>query len=298
MKNSPLSGFSEKTSQRFWGYLFLAPAFVLLTIFIFVPILQIFYYSITDWNGANQATFVGFQNFIEIFRNPDFYTVLGNNLIIFLLGVPLWTVFPLVIAVLLYDLVKGATFFKNAYFFPSVLSVMIVGTLFKVFFGYMGPINTALRDLGLENLAIEWLAKGITSLPVIVVAVNWAGFGSAVLIYLAAMSSIDPSIYEAASLDGVRWFDKLVHITLPSIKGVVEFTIVLNIIHAFSTMFSYVLAITGGGPGYESTVLEYFIYLKGIRAGQMGYASALSVILFLLVLLASSFQFKFRKSED
>lgn len=291
-------GTSKKTAQAVWGYIFVAPAAILLGIFMLLPILQIFFYSLTDWNGASSASFIGLQNFIDIFKNPDFYTVLKNNLIILLLGVPLWTVFPLLIAMLIYEEIKGYKFFKTVYFFPSVLSIVIVGTLFKTFFGYVGPINSILRALNLDNLVIDWMAKGATSLPIIVLAVNWAGFGSAVLIYLAAMSAIDTSVYEAAQLDGTNWWQKAWYITLPSIKNVVDFTIVLNVIHAFSQMFSYVLVMTNGGPGYESTVLEYFIYLKGFKAGDMGYASALSVILFGLVCAINGLQSLFSKKED
>lgn len=291
-------GMSEKTAQKVWGYAFVTPALLILAIFMLLPIIQIFFYSITNWNGAVKASFIGIKNYVDIFNNPDFYTVLKNNLIILILGVPLWTVFPLLIAMILYEEIKGYKFFKTVYFFPSVLSIVIVGTLFKTFFGYVGPVNMLLRSLGLEEWALEWLAQGATSLPIIVLAVNWAGFGSAVLIYLAAMSAIDTSTHEAAQLDGANWLQKSVYVTLPGIRNVVQFTIVLNIIHAFSQMFSYVLVMTNGGPGYESTVLEYFIYLKGFKAGNMGYASALSVILFGMVCLINALQSRLGRRED
>lgn len=289
---------SEKKARKIWGYTFVAPAMILLGMFMLLPILQIFYYSLTDWNGAMKSDFVGLQNFIDIFKNPDFYTVLKNNMIILLLGVPLWTIFPLLIAMILYEEIKGYQFFKSVFFFPSVLSIVIVGTLFKTFFGYIGPINTILKAMGLDQWAMNWLAQGSTSLPIVVLAVNWAGFGSAVLIYLAGMSAMDPSTHEAGKLDGAGWWQKAWYITLPSIKNVVQFTIVLNIIHAFSQMFSYVLVMTNGGPGYESTVLEYFIYLKGFKAGDMGYASALSVILFALVCIINLLQSLVGKKEE
>lgn len=297
-KKTGSSGMSEKTAQKVWGYAFVMPALLILGIFMLLPIVQIFFYSVTDWNGAAKASFIGVKNYIDIFNNPDFYTVLKNNLIILILGVPLWTIFPLVIAMIIYEEIKGYKFFKTVYFFPSVLSIVIVGTLFKTFFGYVGPVNMILRSLGLEKWALEWLAQGITSLPIIVLAVNWAGFGSAVLIYLAAMSAIDTSTHEAAQLDGANWWQKSIYITLPGIRNVVQFTIVLNIIHAFSQMFSYVLVMTNGGPGYESTVLEYFIYLKGFKAGDMGYASALSVILFVMVCIINVLQSRMGKKED
>lgn len=281
---------SDQMSQNFWGYVFLIPALTILVVFMLMPIIQIFYYSLTNWNGGFQADFIGLKNYISIFQNSDFYTVLKNNLIILILGVPLWTLFPLVIATFLFEEVKGYKIFKTVYFFPSVLSIVIVGTLFKTLFGYTGPINQFLKLVGLEQYAIEWLAQGSTSLPIVVTAVNWAGFGAAVLIYLAGMSAIDLAVYEAAELDGVTWWQKTHYITFPMMKNVIQFTIVVNITHAFSQMFAYVLVMTKGGPGYESTVLEYFIYLKGFASGDMGYAAALSVVLFCLVLLITFFQ--------
>lgn len=292
------NGMNERTAQKVWGYAFVMPALLILTIFMLLPIIQIFFYSVTDWDGSAKASFTGIKNYLDIFKNADFYTVLKNNLIILVLGVPLWTVFPLVIAMILYEEIKGYKFFKTVYFFPSVLSIVIVGTLFKTFFGYVGPVNMILSALGLEEWAPLWLAQSLTSLPIIVLAVNWAGFGSAVLIYLAAMSAIDPSTHEAAQLDGAGWWQKSVFITLPGIKNVVQFTIVLNIIHAFSQMFSYVLVMTNGGPGYESTVLEYFIYLKGFKAGDMGYASALSVILFGMVCIINVIQSRIGREKE
>jgi ABC-type sugar transport system permease subunit len=273
----------SKTSNMVWGYFFVFPALLFLTVFMLTPIAQIFYYSLTDWSGGFDASFIGFQNYRDIFNNPEFYTVLGNNLFILSIGVPMWTIFPLLIAALMYERVKGYKFFKSAYFFPNVLSIVVVGTLFRTLFGYMGPINEFLRLIGHDNLAREWLAYGSTSLPIIVLAVNWAGFGAAMLIYLAGMSNIDGAIYEAAKIDGVTWWQNFRYITLPMIKNVIEFTIVLNIIFAFSQMFPFVLVMTGGGPGFESTVLEYFVFLRGFRMGEMGYASALAVIIFLLV---------------
>lgn len=284
--------------ETIWGYVFVIPALVILVIFMLVPILEVFYYSLTDWNGMTSSSFVGLDNFKAIFSNPDFYTVLKNNMVILILGVPLWTIFPLVIATFLYEEIKGFKFFKTVYFFPSVLSIVIVGTIFKSLFGYTGPINQVLKIIGLDQFVINWFGHGSTSLPIIVSAVNWAGFGSAILIYLAGMSAIDPCVYEAAQLDGVTWWQKTRYITLPLTKNVIEFTIVLNIIHAFSQMFSYVLVMTSGGPGYESTVLEYFIYLRGFRAGEMGYASALSVILFMIVLAISLLQSLVSKGKE
>jgi multiple sugar transport system permease protein len=278
---------------------FLVPMMLFLLLFMAYPVLSVITYSFTSWNGMGKAAFVGLANFASLFGSHEFWQVFGNNLYFLLMGVPLWTLFPLVIAILLFDRSRGSGFFKSAFFFPSIFSPVIVGLLFKNFFAYDGPINEILRALGLDSLALEWLASGATSIPIIIFIVNWAGFGAATLIYLAGMSTIDVSIFESARLDGASWWQRLVSIMLPMIMPIVQLQIVLNIIFAFTQLFSYVFVMTNGGPGYESTVLEYFIYMKAFRSNQFGYACAIALFLFVVVLGLSLLQQRlFARRDD
>ncbi len=274
------------------------PAIVFLVVFMGYPIIYSFFTSLTDYDGINPAQWVGLQNYIEAFTSQEFRKVVWNNIYMSLLGIPLSTLVPLFIAILIFDGVKMGKFFKVAFLLPSVFSVVIVGTLFRTFFSYNGPVNKILEMLGLSALCTDWLATGTTSIPIIVLAMVWGGFGVNMLIFLAGMSTIPTDVYESARLDGVGWFRRVFCITIPMIWDVLEFVVVMNIVTLFSSMFSYIYTMTDGGPGYESSVLEYMLYVKGMRLNDMGFACCIAVILFLLVFLLSKFtRFIFRRKD-
>ncbi len=264
------------------GLLYIAPALSLYTVFVLIPILCVFVYSTMKWDGMGPMTFIGLENFRNIFTSSEFWTAISNNLKFLLLGVPLWTIFPLIVAVLLHEEVKGWKFFKSAYFFPTVISTAVLSTLFKTFFSYNGPVNSIMAVFGLEPF--EWFAHGNIAIGLITIAVNWMGFGSAVLIFLAGMANFSSEVFEAADLDGASWWRRLFSITMPLLKPTLQFVVMLNIMSVFCGLFGFVFMITGGGPGYETTVLEYLLYLKAFRLHDMGYASALSVVLFAIVI--------------
>lgn len=284
--------------KRRWGKIFVAPALAFIIAFMLIPIISVFALSVTSWDGLGEIKFNGLANFQSIFADKNFWQVLKNNFIFMFIGTPIWTVTPLVIAALLYEEIKGFSFFRSVFLFPTVLSASVVGIIFKSFFSLNGPINTLFKNIGLESLAIDWLGKGSTSIPLIVNIINWAGFGSATLIFLAGMSAIDPSVHESALLDGAGWWTRFFKITLPMIFNVAMFVIILNVISSFTSLFNYVFVMTNGGPGYESTVMEFLIYLKAFRSNQFGYACALSVILFVVIMTISGVLQSFNRRSD
>lgn len=287
----------KRTENKF-GWFFVAPATVLFLVFMFIPILQVIYYSFTEWDGMSEPVFTGLANFIELFQSDVFYKCITNNFKFLILGVPLWTFFPLVIAVLLFEEVKGWKFFRSAFFFPTVLSVVVTGTLFKTMFDYNGAINEMFRSIGLDIFAKEWWATGATAIPLMVIIMNWVGFGTAMLIYLAGMSNISGSVIEASYLDGANWFQRFRYIFLPELKGLIQLQILLNVLYCFTSLFGYIYVMTKGGPGYETTVIEYLVYQKAFTSREMGYASALSVVLALIVSAISLVQFKFFREKN
>lgn len=287
-----------QSAEARWGYVFVAPIVLFLVCFLAIPIIQVSYYSFTSWDGMGAAEWIGIRNYVEIFNSKEFWVVLRNNLYFLVVGVPVWTIFPLVIAVLLHEEVKGWKFFKSAFFFPSVLSTAVVGVLFTAFLKYNGPLNEILRSIGLGSLAIDWLAQGSTSIPSIIFIINWAGFGAATLIYLAGLSTVPSDVHESAVLDGATWLKRLRHITIPMIMPVIQLNIVLNIIYAFTSLFSYIFVMTSGGPGYESTVIEYLLFRKAFQSNEAGMASALAVIMFLIVFAISRLQLRLFAGND
>lgn len=287
-----------KRKENVWGWALVLPAAALFITFMFIPIVQVIYYSFTEWNGMGTPEFVGFQNFLDIFASDVFRTCIGNNFKFLLLGVPVWSFFPLVIAVLLFEEVKGWKFFRSAFFFPTVLSIVVVGTLFKTLFTYNGAINSLLRAIGLDVLAIDWWSSGNIAIPALVIIMNWTGFGTAMLIYLAGMSNIDQSIIEASHLDGANWFQRFRYIFMPELRGLIKLQIMLNILYCFTSLFGWIYVTTQGGPGYETTVVEYLIYQKAFTSREFGYASALSVILAVIVSILSLLQSRFFSGKE
>lgn len=273
------------------GWLFVLPAAILFATFTLYPIITVFYYSTTKWSGIDTPEFVGLANFKDILTSEAFYNIIANNFKFLILGVPLWTFFPLVIAVLIFQQVRGWKFFRSVYFFPTVLSVVVTGSLFRSLFQNQGVFNTLLRSIGLGFLAKDWWGSGAAAIPMLTVIINWVGFGSSMLIYLAGMSNISESVIEASLLDGANWLQRFRYVFLPDLKRLIQLNIVLNIMYSFTSLFGYIYTITKGGPGYETTVIEYLIYLKAFTAREMGYASALSVLLGILVACISLIQF-------
>jgi len=289
MKNKNIRGQVE-------GVLYILPAMLLYLVFVLVPIVCVFVYSTMEWDGMGSMTFIGLGNFKKIFISAEFWTSLRNNMKFLFLGVPLWTLFPLVVAVLLHQEVMGWKFFKSAFFFPTVISTAVLSALFKTLFSYSGPINSFLVIFGLEP--IEWFAHGNIAIGLITIAVNWTGFGSATLIFLAGMANFPDEVFEAADLDGASWIRKLISITMPLLKPTLQFVIMLNIMSVFTGLFGFIFMITGGGPGYDTTVLEYLLYLKAFRVHDMGYASALSVVLFVIVIIITMIQRRLTRSKE
>lgn len=282
-----------KKTIKMQQILFTLPAILLTAGFLAYPIIYSFIISLTNYNGINRLDFIGLSNYTGMMVSQEFIRVALNNLYFAVLGVPIATIIPMIIALLLYEGVIGQKFFKVTYLLPSVLSVVIVGILFRTMFSYNGPINYLLKSVGLGKYTVDWLSSGSTSIPIIILAMVWANFGINTIIYLSGMASIPPVIYESADLDGFSRYQKLIYITLPMIWSVFEFITVMNIITVFSSMFGYVFTITSGGPGYESTVLEYLLYIKGFRLNDLGYASAISVVLFIVMFLVTRLTMKF-----
>jgi len=287
-KRKRYSHFSILNHERYFSYIAIAPAIIVLLVFMAYPIINVIYHSLTFWDGI-KAKFIGIENYLSMLTNSDFWLVISNN-VLYLAAIPLIVITALVIAVLLYEEIPGWRFFRSTFFLPYVLSAVVVGFLFRSFFSYVGPVNRILNALGLEAIAIDWLSSRFTAIAVIIAAVVWTQTGYSILVYLAGMSSISPSIFEAAKIDGANWFQKFFHVTLPMLIRTTEFLIILNSIFVFVSMFDYIYTITKGGPGYDTAPLTFWVYIKAFRASDMGYACALAIVLFLILITIAVIQ--------
>jgi ABC-type sugar transport system permease subunit len=272
----------RRRSQLLPALLLLTPALLLLLVFRVVPLGEAIYLSFTKWNGVGEPLWVGLANFEALLRDRTFRTALTNNLAI-LLSVPVWVMLPLFVASLIHGRVPGGRVFRLAIFLPAVLSPVVIGAFFNVMLRYAGPVNGILRGLGLDWLATEWLQESTTALPIVMAIFIWATLGIGVLIYLAGLAQVNPEHFDAARLDGAGWWQTQRHITIPELRRVIEFWAVIVLISSFTAVFPFIYTLTRGGPGYSTYTLDYYVYDKAFFGGAMGYASAVGVVLLVIV---------------
>jgi ABC-type sugar transport system permease subunit len=277
--------------------LFLVPALLLLAGFRIVPMVQAAYYSLTSWNGIGEPRWVGLANYEALLNDSTFRTTLLNHVAI-LLALPIWVFLPLVLAVLIQPL-PGARIYRVALFLPAVMSPVIIGAFFGVMLRYDGPVNEALSGLGLDGLRQEWLFNPATAMPVTIAILIWAATGIGVVIYLGALSNVDEELYDAARVDGASWYRLFRHVTVPQVRPTIEFWTVLVFISTVTAQFPFIYSLTQGGPGNSTYVAEYYIYDKAFIRGAPGYASAIGVVLsVVLIALAGAQILLFRRGES
>jgi ABC-type sugar transport system permease subunit len=190
-----------------------------------------------------------------------------------------------VVAVLLHERVWGWRFFRSLYYFPQIISAVIIGYLFRTFFALDGPLNRMLAAVGLTGLAIEWLGSAGTALGVIVFCLVWSSLGWMAVVFIGGLSSIPDSVFEAALIDGAGFWRRTFQIAVPMLVRVMEFAVVLSVVWTFTGLFPFIFSLTRGGPGYETTTLDFMIYLKSFVSGvNLGEACAVAVLLLLIIL--------------
>lgn len=286
--------------QRRWskykGYVFVLPLVSLLALFMVYPVLSTFYHAFTRWDGVMSPVWVGVRNFQFMFQDKVFWIALKNNLLI-LLYVPLWLMLPLILASLLREQVVGWKFFRAVYFIPHVLSPVIIGTLFGIMLRLDGPVNQVLKALGAVGLTRNWLGDPRIVIHIVALVRIWLLFGFGTLIFLAGLSAVPESLYDAAKMDGASWWHTIWHVTLPALRFQIEFWLVLYVITVFARMFDLVFIMTKGGPGYYSYVLEFGTYMTSFRYRQMGYGSAWATFLFVIISVAAVIQIRLMREE-
>ena len=294
----PQPWLSLKRREQITGLLSILPAFVVVAIVVWIPIARSFRYSVTDWNGAT-AKYVGLQNFRNIIQRGELWTPLKTNLIFFA-SIPGILLISLVVSVLLFEETAGWKFFRSVYYIPTILSTAIVGMLMRVMFSPRGAVNAALKALGLDQLTQNWLGTTQTAFIVLIFIFYWQTLGQGVLIFLSGLSAISGDLLEASKLDGANWWQRLTQIIIPLLMPTIGFFFIFNAVYCFVGLFALVYTVTNGGPGHSTTPIDLLIYRKAFESGALGYASALSVLLFCIVLVISAVQLRFfdRLSTD
>jgi len=293
MLEKKLSTGTGITFRKIEPYLYLAPATILVVLVFLYPIVDIIRTSLLQNNPDGIKTF-GFTNYRLVFEDPVFWQALGNNGKL-LLSVPILTVLSLLIAILLFEHVRGWLVYRGIIFMPYVLAVPVVGVTFGYLLGLNGIFNTLLRSAGLAFLAQNWLGSVKWVLPSISVVIIYREMGFGVVLFLARLMSLEKEILEAAAIDGANFWQKHFYVTLPQLSGVIEFFVVVELITMLSWVFAYVFVMTGGGPGFASTVMEFYIWKHAFAFRSPGIASALAVVLLMVTTLLIFLQLRLRR---
>lgn len=276
------------------AYSFILPNFIGFTLFTLIPVIFAFILSFLNWDGANDITWAGLDNFKRLFTDSTFKIALWNTVYYSILTVPLTLVAALGIAVLLNKKIAGRNIFRTIFFFPYVASLVAVAVVWNMIFNpSMGVVNEFLRSLGMANPP-GWTSSTTWAMPVIIFVSIWKNMGYYMVIYLAALQAIPKDLYEAASIDGATSWQQFKNITVPMLTPTTFFVSIMLTISCFK-VFDLVYMMTAGGPGRSTTVLVSHIYNTAFKEFSYGYSSAISMVLFAIVLVITVIQFRGEK---
>jgi len=271
---------------------FLLPASILLIIFLIVPFFFAFYLSFTNTRLISPIPprFVGVSNYVRMLGDDLFGKALLNNFYFVAIVVPLQTIFALFLAILVNQKIKGSTTFRTIYFLPTVTTMVVVAVIWTFLYHPEGTINAILSFITFGNWeSIDFLNTERIAFPAIMLLSVWQGVGFQMLIFLAGLQEIPESLYEAATIDGANKWKQFIYITLPQLKNTSIFVIISTTILAFK-LFDQVYIMTSGGPNYSTYTVMLHIYNQGFRMQNVGYASSLTVVFFLIILGVSLIQ--------
>ena len=279
----------EKKSERTAAYIFVLPAVILLAAFLIYPALQTVRYAFTNYNimRPDRITFCGLDNFIEIFQDKDFWKAFTNTLYFTVLVVPFQTVLALALALLISSRRKGVSIFRAAYFSPQVTSMVVVAILWTVMYNSnpeSGLLNALLVKLGFEPSG--FLNDPDTAMNSIIFMSAWQGAGYQMMIFLAGLQGIPRDQYEAASIDGAGKLKSFLYVTLPGLKNVIKYVVMITVIQAMK-LFTQPYVMTKGGPQNSTRTMVYYVYEQGLQKRNFGYACAVAAIFFVIVVILS-----------
>lgn len=270
-------------TSRLTPWLYLTPMGLLLLAVFAYPIVTMFDFSTKRVRGAD-GPFIGLENYRMVLADPLFATSALHSALL-LLAVPILVIGSLLLAAVLHDRAPGWRVHRTILFVPYVLAVPIVATVFSNLLQLNGALNAGLRSVGLGAFALDWIGSPAIVLWTLMGIIVWREIGFGIILFSARMAALSEEVEEAALIDGAGWWTRLWKVTVPQLKGVIEFYALISVITMLSAVFAYVYATTKGGPGDASQVIELFIYNQGIRGSLPGIGSAVAVILFVITML-------------
>lgn len=284
--------------KKFWysdntvGYLFSLPFIIGFLAFTLIPIAVSMYYSVTDYKLGQSPAFIGIQNYLELLKDERFLNSVKVTLIYVITSVPSKLIFALFVAYLLTQRRRGVTFYRSLYYVPSLIGGSIaVALVWKTIFSRKGLANTILASLGFSKLS--WLGDPKLSMGILVLMSAWQ-FGSSMIIFAAGLKEIPMSYYEAAQIDGANKWQRFLSITLPCLSPIILYNLVMQTITAFMA-FTQAFVITQGGPNDATNFYALYVYNHAFKWSNMGYASAMSWLMLVLISLITLILFKSSK---
>lgn len=271
------------------GYIFASPFILGFLIFTIIPMLSSLYYSCTDYNMIEKETWIGLQNYVRLFHDERFLNSVRVTLEYVLFSVPLKLAFALFIAFLLTRPSKAVSFYRSLYYLPSLIGGSVaVALVWKELFARKGLINTNLAKLGIDT--VNWFGNMSTAKWPIILMTVWQ-FGSSMLIFAAGLKEIPSSYYEAAKIDGANGWQMFWKITMPCLSPIILFNLIMQLISSFM-VFTQAFVITGGGPNDATMYYALYVYKQGINNRNMGYASAMSWVMLVIMSVITLIVFK------
>ena len=275
--------------QQFAGWLFILPAFAGILIFIIIPVLCSFGLSFCKWDLINPIQFVGVENYRVIFTEPLFFKILVNTIVFAFATSVFGVIIPLILACILNTKIRGAEFFKSAYFLPFITPMIVVGIIWEwIFDPNIGLLANVL------NIHINWLYDTNFAMPALIIVSVWKLIGYNMVIFLSAMSGISNSIFEAAKIDGAGVLQTFKNVTVPMLSSAIFFVVIITAISSFQ-VFDLIYLMTQGGPLDSTNVLVYAIYKNAFEYFNIGKASAIAYVLFAIILVLTLIQWSLRK---
>ncbi len=275
--------------QQFAGWLFILPAFAGILIFIIIPVLCSFGLSFCKWDLINPIQFVGVENYRVIFTEPLFFKILVNTIVFAFATSVFGVIIPLILACILNTKIRGAEFFKSAYFLPFITPMIVIGIIWEwIFDPNIGLLANVL------NIHINWLYDTNFAMPALIIVSVWKLIGYNMVIFLSAMSGISNSIFEAAKIDGAGVLQTFKNVTVPMLSSAIFFVVIITAISSFQ-VFDLIYLMTQGGPLDSTNVLVYAIYKNAFEYFNVGKASAIAYVLFAIILVLTLIQWSLRK---
>ena len=275
--------------QNSAGMLFVLPALLGTLIFIIIPVISSFGLSFCSWDLLNPIDWIGLKNYTDILSNGLFYKILLNTLVFALSTSILGVIIPLILASILNSKIRGSEFFKCAYFLPFITPMVVIGIIWTwIFDPEIGLLNNVL------HIHINWLYDSQFAMAALIIVSVWKLIGYNMIIFLSSMCAISNSMYEAAKIDGANAYQTFMNVTMPLLSPTIFFVIIITAISSFQ-VFDLIYLMTEGGPFDSTNVLVYDIYKNAFEYFNVGKASAIAYILFLIILVLTLVQWNLRK---